>query len=51
MDREAYGGFGSSELPIRKFVFELNVSEVKRKNLPFHHKTLQLDIYLLQFAL
>ncbi len=35
-----YRGLGSSELPVSKLVFQLDVSEIKRKFLRSQHKTL-----------
>ncbi len=44
-----YGDFGSSELPVRKFVLQLDVSEVKWKFLRSQDKTLHFGFHLLQF--
>jgi hypothetical protein len=45
-----YGVFGSSKLPVRKFVLQLDVSEEKRKFLRLQHKTfLSFSVYCSSF--
>jgi hypothetical protein len=44
-----YPGFGSSELPVRKLVLQLDVSEIKRKLLRSQDTTLHFGFHLLQF--
>ena len=51
LDRQLYGGLGSSELPVRKAELQLYASEIGRKTLRLHYKILNFDFQLLQFPL
>jgi hypothetical protein len=51
IDRHLYGNFGLSELPVRKLVLQLYVSEMRWKSLGVQHKTLHFGFHLPHFIL